>query len=165
MRLLTIAPALSLALCATAAWAGPKADIVVSQAVVRASIGRSPNSAAYMTLTNTGSRAERLVSVRCGCAATVEVHASSMSRGVMRMGAAGPVTIPPHGAVAFRPDGLHLMVMGLRAPLTQGGRQAFILVFDRAGPIKADFAVQARIGVSAPVQHGAMAMSHMDMGH
>jgi copper(I)-binding protein len=163
MRLLSTALVAGLVLQASAAWAGPKAGIVVSQAVVRASIGPSPNSAAYMTLTNTTGRPERLVSVRCGCAATVEAHSSSMAGGVMRMTAAGPVTIPPHGAVSFRPDGLHLMVMGLKAPLAEGGRAVFTLSFDHAPPLRVVFPVRARVDAAARPAH-AMDMPGMDMG-
>jgi copper(I)-binding protein len=148
MRLFSTALVAGLAL-AGAGLAAAKPGIVVSQAVVRASIGPSPNSAAYMTLTNTTGRPERLVSIRCGCAATVEAHSSSMAGGMMRMVAAGPVTIPAHGSVSFRPDGLHLMVMGLKSPLPEGGRAVFTLSFDHAPPLRAVFPVRARVDAAA----------------
>jgi hypothetical protein len=157
MRLYRILAIAGPMLAATTVAAAPRHDIVVSQPVVRASIGPSANSAAYLTIANTGSRPQRLVSVRCACAASVEAHTSSMSGGVMRMGPAGRLTIPPHGTVSFRPDGLHLMVIGLKAPLKDGGRQVFTLVFDPAGPIEVAFPIRARIGAGGM---GGMDMSH-----
>ena len=149
--------AAALTVAAPAAQAARHSDIVISQPVLRATIGPSAGSAAYLTIANTGSYAQRLVSVRCACAASIEAHASSMRGGVMRMTAAGPMVIPPHGRVNFRPDGLQLMVMGLKAPLKDGGRQIFTLVFDPAGPVKVAFPVRDRIEPDG--------MAGMDMSH
>jgi hypothetical protein len=54
--------------------------------------------------------------------------------------------------VAFRPGGLHLMVTGLKAPLKEGAAQEMTLRFERAGTVKARFAVTSRIP-AAPLEH------------
>lgn len=147
---LVLAGALALAAPALARKAGP---ITVSDAVVRASLGDSPNSAAYMVITNTGARPDRLVSVSCPCAAEVQVHITRNTGGVMSMEPAGPVVVPAHGRVAFSPDGMHVMLMGLKGRLVDGARQPMTLRFEHAGPVTASFQVRARItggGMGAP---------------
>ena len=61
-----------LALAAAPAMAKPHAgrpsDILVSGGQIRASLGGSPNSAAYMTITNAGPKPDRLLSITCACA-------------------------------------------------------------------------------------------------
>jgi copper(I)-binding protein len=128
-------------------------DIAVTGAQLRASIGHSPNSAAYMTLTNAGGRADRLLSASCACAARVEIHATEVMQGMVMMESAASVNIPAHGVVSFKPGGLHLMLTGLKQPLADGGEQKLTLVFQHAGPVTAPFRIKARIdaGAAAPM--------------
>jgi periplasmic copper chaperone A len=128
----------------SAAIAAPGA-IVVSDAEVRASLGGSTNTAAYLTISNTGSEPDRLVSVVCACAAHAEAHATGMKGQMMTMAPAGPVVVPAHGKVTFAPGGLHLMLTGLKAPLVDGRSQEMTLRFERAGEVRARFQVHARI--------------------
>jgi copper(I)-binding protein len=127
-----------------AAVAGP-GDIAVSGAEVRASLGGSTNSAAYLTITNAGDQPDRLLSVACDCAAQAEAHATGMNGPMMTMAPAGPVVVPAHGHVTFAPGGLHIMLTGLKAPLVDGGGQEMVLRFEHAGPVRARFQVHARI--------------------
>jgi len=125
--------------------------ITISEGVVRASIGKAPNSAAYMVIANAGGTADRLISASCACAAKVEAHESHAMAGMpsmMEMRATGPVTIPAHGSVSFRPGGRHLMLTGLKGRLTDGGVQKITLVFEHAGAITADFHISARIAAN-----------------
>lgn len=119
--------------------------ITVFHPLLRASIGKTPTTAGYMTLRNAGKTPDRLVSVSCPCAAKVEAHAVSMSGGRMTMRPAGPVTVPAGGAVEFKPGGMHLMLTGLKAPVEAGAMQELTLVFERAGPVKAAFYATARV--------------------
>ncbi len=47
------------------------------------------------------------------------------------------------------PGGFHLMMMGLKAPLKQGTSVPVTLVFEKAGKIDVDLAVEA-MGASTP---------------
>jgi hypothetical protein len=129
--------------------------IIVSSRVVRASIGHSPNTAAYATIANTSDTPDQLVSASCACAAKVEIHSTRMMGGMMVMGDAAPVTIPARQSVTFKPGGLHLMMTGLKEKLIAGGEQDLTLTFRRQGPVKASFHIRAQI--DAP-------MAGMDMG-
>ena len=148
--------AAGLALTAPGAGADPHQieakGITISEGVVRASIGNAPNSAAYMVIANAGGTTDRLLSASCACAAKVEAHETHPMAGMpsmMEMGATGPVVIPAHGSVTFRPGGKHLMLTGLKAHLADGGVQKITLVFEHAGAITADFHVRAQIAADA----------------
>jgi copper(I)-binding protein len=96
-------------------------------------------TAAYLTLSNSSARPERLLGVRCDCAAEVSAHQTLSEGGVMRMRSAGEVVVPAHGSVAFTPGALHLMVMGLKRAIKSGDTVAMTLTFDHAGPVKVKF--------------------------
>ncbi len=143
--------AAGLALAASGAGADPQVEargVVISEPVVRASIGKAPNSAAYLVIANTTGVADRLLSAACACAAKVEAHESHPMAGMpgmMEMSPTGPVVIPAHGSVAFRPGGKHLMLTGLKGRLADGGSQVITLVFEHAGRISVDFQVRSKI--------------------
>lgn len=121
------------------------APISVSDAQVRASLGGSTTSAAYMTLTNHTDRPDRLVGVDCACAAKAEAHITRTQNGVTSMAPAGPVTVPAHGRVRFSPDGLHIMLTGVKGDLKAGRIQPMTLHFEHAGTLTVPFAVKSQI--------------------
>ena len=128
-------------------------DLTLSSLQMRASLGNNPNTAAYVTIANAGSKPDRLLSVSCACAAKVEAHATEMKGGMSSMRAAGPVAIPAGGKAVFAPGGLHLMVTGLNTRLADGAMQEMTLRFERAGTVKAGFHVKAKIDGGPSHQH------------
>lgn len=143
----------ALAVLFLAALAGPAAAqqarvgaITVKDAVVRAMPPGVPNTAAYMTILNAGPRPDRLLSASCACAASVQAHISHVANGQAMMMPAGPVTVPARGKVSFSPGGYHLMVMGLKAPLKDGGHAEMVLKFEHAGLVRVPFLAETRIG-------------------
>lgn len=118
----------------------------------------------YMTLKNTGARPDALVGVTSPLANKVEIHATSMTGGVMRMTRVAQVTVPAGGQVVFSPGAYHLMLVGLKAPLKAGDEIPAVLAFANGVHLKVDFAVGSGLG---PPAGGAMAgMPGMGpMGH
>ena len=57
--------------------------------------------------------------------------------------------IPAGATVTLAPGGFHLMLMGLKAPPTKDTRVPVTLVFERAGSIDVELAVEA-MGATAP---------------
>lgn len=149
-----LAAALLLAAAPAAAHEARAGNITVVHPLLRASVGKVPNTAGYMTIRNGGKTADRLLSVSCACARKVEVHTMSADGGRMIMRPAGPVTVPAGGSVAFEPGGLHLMVMGLKAPAEAGVTQEMTLTFERAGALKAPFFVTARVDQELKAHRG-----------
>ena len=60
--------------------------------------------------------------------------------------------IPPGTTVSLAPGGFHLMLMGLKEPLKQGSTVPLTLVFDKAGSIDVELAVQG-MGAAKPSEH------------
>ena len=44
-----------------------------------------------------------------------------------------PLIVPPHGQVQLTPGGMHLMLMGLKAPLVPGSHFELSLTFEPGG--------------------------------
>lgn len=98
-----------------AARAATPARIRIEGAIVRLPAAPGRPAAGYMTLTNTGPRADALVAVTSPDAERVELHRTTATAGVMRMGSVARVDLAPGATVRLAPGGLHLMLFGLRA--------------------------------------------------
>lgn len=118
-----------------------KPDIVLSDLMVRATPAGLPTSAAYMTIDNRGKTADTLLSVHCACAASAMMHETRTQKGISSMAMLSQVAIPPGGQVRFKPDGLHVMLVGLKRPLKAGTTQPMVLTFKKAGRVTASFRV------------------------
>lgn len=149
--------AISVALMAVlAAGSALAADIEVSDVRVRAVPPTAKTTAVYMTLTNTGATDDRLIAVRSDAAARVEIHDTTVTDGVARMREQEDgVPVPAGGAATLAPGGLHVMFMGLVAPLAEGEAAALTLVFESGAEIAIDAPVAAITGMSMDHGHGA----------
>jgi len=116
----------------------------------------------YLTLVNKGP-ADALVSAETPAAQRVEMHASSMAGGVMRMSKELRVAVPADGQVTFAPGGRHLMLIGLKKAFRQGDRAPLTLRFASGAQLTTELAVSP----TAPAAVGAMPqMDHMEhMAH
>ena len=117
--------------------------VIVQDAWARASAGASPNGAAYVTLAG-GSQPDSLIGVSTSVAATADIHETINDSGVMKMRPVQAVSIPPGQTVTFVPGGYHIMLMGLKQPLTAGQSFPLTLTFARAAPITVDVQVRGR---------------------
>lgn len=103
----------------------------------------APTGGGYLTIVNTGPKPDRLLGGSTQAAARLEVHEMSMDGAIMRMRKLDDgVAIPPGGTVELKPGGMHIMLIGLKAPLKVGDRVPAILRFERAGEVKVEFAVE-----------------------
>lgn len=115
-------------------------DLHIEGAVARASIGVAPNSAAYMTIKTMGA-ADRLIRAASPAAETVELHTTVMQDGVMKMMTVDGIEVAPDAPAELAPGGLHVMLIGLVAPLKEGTTIPVTLVFEKAGEITLDVPV------------------------
>jgi copper(I)-binding protein len=138
-----IAAALALGVvCAAEAHEVKKGDLTLSDLQVRATVAGLPTSAAYLTIANAGKTSDKLLSIDCACASSAMMHRTETKNGVSSMSMVGEVDIPAGGKVEFKPDGLHVMLVGLKGPLKAGGLQEMTLRFQKAGTVKAGFHVR-----------------------
>ena len=117
--------------------------IIVDHPVLRVVSPVSKTGAGYLTIRNTGSRADTLLAVTTRAAARSDLHGTVQNGNVMQMRrAAAGVTIPAGGSATFAPGGLHVMFIGLRNPVPAGARIPARLAFARAGKIDVVFTAQ-----------------------
>ena len=93
----------------------------------------SAMAAVYLTIVG-GATRDRLVGARTTRAAMTQVHAVTRDGGMTRMREANGVPVPAQAEVRLAPEGLHLMLTDLVAPLRAGERFEVTLEFERAGP-------------------------------
>jgi hypothetical protein len=111
-------------------------------------------AAGYLTIKNTGTAADRLVGGSSDAATKFEVHEMSMDNGVMKMRPLqGGLEIKPGETVELKPQGLHIMFVGLKKPLKQGDHLKATLEFEKAGKVDVDFDVTG-VGGPAPATKG-----------
>lgn len=149
---------LMLAVCLAAAIAAPASakDPVGIGALrildpwARATAGPARNGAVFLVIRNTGGEADRLSGVDTPAAAMALIHETTMLDGVMRMRPVDALEIPAGGAAVFKPHGLHVMLMKLKAPLRQGGHVLITLHFEEAGSIEIAVPIAAAGAMSSP---------------
>ena len=86
----------------------------------RATPKGSTVGAGYLTITNKGTEADRLIGGSAAPASRFEVHTTVTENGVARMRQVTSLEIKPGETVELRPGGMHVMFMGLKQPLTSG---------------------------------------------
>jgi copper(I)-binding protein len=144
-RLRIIAIAAVAAACAIPAAAHDYAlaALKIAHPYARATPPGADIGGAYLTIDNKGTTADRLVAASSPAASRVELHTMAMDNGVMRMHEVPAIDLPPGGEVKLKPGGLHMMLVGLKAPLAAGTRVPMRLTFEHAGSIDVDVAVES----------------------
>jgi periplasmic copper chaperone A len=140
-RGLALAAFLLLASCNAAT---EQPDIAVEGAWARAAAEGQTSSAAYFTIRNRGGE-DRLLSASSPVGET-SIHETSIEDGVMRMRPLESLEIPANSTVALEPHGMHIMLMGLQAPLETGATVPIELTFERAGPRQVEAEVRPATG-------------------
>jgi periplasmic copper chaperone A len=115
--------------------------------------------AGYMTIKNTGSTPDRLISGSSDVAAKFEVHEMKMENGVAKMRPVKDLQIKPGDTVELKPGSLHVMFVGLKKPLTSGEQIKATLVFEKAGKVTVEYDVRA-MGAEATHDMPGMKMDH-----
>jgi copper(I)-binding protein len=132
MRRVAVAAALLLASCKASS--GPP-DISVDDAWARATVPMQSSSAAYFTIRNAGPGADALLAVRSP-QADASLHSTTMDNGVMRMRPLERLDVPANSRVTLKPGGMHVMLMGLKQPLSAGSTVELDLKFQKSGERK-----------------------------
>ncbi|MFT3989635.1 copper chaperone PCu(A)C [Aestuariivirga sp.] len=147
---LITATALTLAAILTTVADARANDVIVSEAFARASATPTAETGViYVTIANTGSVADQLTGVATDAAQMAHLHNSEMKDGVASMTPVASLAIAPGETVVMKPGGLHIMLMGLKAPLKKGGHIGLDLTFAKAGTIHADVPVGG-VGAMTP---------------
>jgi copper(I)-binding protein len=166
--LATILAAVTLPLLANTAFARDYklGTLEIGQPWTRATPKGAETGAGYLTIKNTGSEPDRLVSATLSKAATGQIHQMTVDNGVMKMREiADGIEIKPGETVTLQPNSYHIMFTGLKQPLVKGQTVAGNLTFQRAGSINVEFEV-APTGSPGPQGKSQMQHDqHMDHMH
>lgn len=128
----------------------------------RPTIGKAPNSAAYMKITNKGSAPDTLTGVKSEVAEHVQLHTVMKEGEVMRMRPVkGGIAVPPNASLELKPGGYHIMLMGLTKKLAPGDMFDLTLQFQGQGEVPIKVKVEKMGGMGA----GAMKSGAMKDGH
>ncbi len=100
-------------------------------------------SAAYFLITNFEQEPDTLLSVQSDVAQLVEIHESyQQDNHMVGMREVGQVEIPANNTVKFEQGGLHIMLMQLTRPLSDGDSFGITLNFANHGNITLDIPVR-----------------------
>jgi copper(I)-binding protein len=120
--------------------------IKVDQVWARATPGAAKTAAIYLTITNTGTTPDTLEGAASTPAAEhADLHEEKMANGVMEMRPVKSLTIAPGKSVTLAPNGYHIMLTDLKAPLKEGQSVPLTLTFEHAGTKRVTASV-AKVG-------------------
>ncbi len=98
----------------------------------------------YLTVTNKGPKPDRLLGGSAEIAGRFEIYEMRMIDGVMQMRPLPKgVEIKPGETLELKPGSYHLMFMDLKRPLKEGERIKGTLVFEAAGTVAVEYAVES----------------------
>lgn len=138
VRALVFALATALLPAIVTAQASP---LIVQNAWLRKAPG-SDTAAVYLLLRNPGTQPIIVIGVKTPAAGNAMIHESSTVGGQSRMRMHDKLVIAPGQTVAFEPGGLHVMLSGLRKPLTIGQTVPMILLLANGGTVQVVAAVR-----------------------
>ncbi len=116
-------------------------SIAIARPYARATVPGQPAGGGFLTLDNKGAD-DRLLSASAGVSGAVELHSMSMDGDVMRMRQVDAIELPAGKTVALKPGGLHIMFIGLKAPLKAGDSFPLKLKFEKAGEVTVQMTVE-----------------------
>jgi copper(I)-binding protein len=126
----------------------------LSNGFTRATLPNAPVGGGYVTITNTGDTADRLIAVSTPAADIGQVHEMGMEGDVMKMRELPDgVVIPAGETVTLEPGGVHLMFMGLKQAFVEGETITVFLTFEHAGSIELDLPVMGAGAAGATPMH------------
>ncbi|GAA4182600.1 copper chaperone PCu(A)C [Shinella granuli] len=142
-----LASFVALALSASAAFAHDftLGNLEIHHPASRATLPGQPVGGGFMTITNKGAEADRLVSIAApDVSDDVQLHEMAVENDVMKMRQLPDgIEIPAGAKVELKSGGLHVMFMRIKHPFTEGEKFKATLTFEKAGKIDVDFRIEA----------------------
>ncbi len=139
-------------------------DIQAHMTWVRAVPPVAKTTAAYMMLHNYSQQDDRLIAIESPVSEVVEMHATEVSDGIMKMTKIQDVVVPAKGHIMFEPAGNHIMLINLKQPLKVGSMIPVTLVFEHHGRIDMQLVVshppEGNDSDEMDMQHSGHQMNH-----
>lgn len=144
-------------LFSTAVFAGAADKVSVQDPYVRLAPPNAPATGAFMVIKNGGDKEVKVVKADNPASKTTELHTHINDNGVMKMRPVPSIDIQAGGEAVLKPGSLHVMMIGLKAPLNEGDVVPITLTFDDGSTKQVD----AKVLRNLP----APAMGEMPAGH
>jgi copper(I)-binding protein len=128
-----VALALAATLAALPALAG---ELSVTNAWSRATPPGVTVGVAYFTLENDTGKPDRLLKISSPVASKLQVHRTEVLDGIARMREVSVLHVDAGQVLEFAPNGMHVMLTGLKQPLVEGKTFEIEMLFELAGPRK-----------------------------
>lgn len=129
-------------------------ELEITGAFTRATLPAAKVAGGYLEVENKGATPDRLLGGTSEAVESVQVHQMAMEGDVMKMGRVeGGLEIPAGEAVTLAPGGLHLMLIGLRNPFSEGECVEVRLQFEEAGEVPVLLNVGGMAADAAPEGH------------
>ncbi|MEL7543648.1 MAG: copper chaperone PCu(A)C [Pseudomonadota bacterium] len=136
----TFATSAALASPVSAGSATKVGDLVIEQPWSRATPKAAKVGAGYLTITNNGAGADRLLAVSSPIAGVTEIHTMTVTDGIMKMRKLQDgIEIPAGESITLAPGGDHVMFMQLKTPIRKDDKIAATLTFEKAGTVNVTF--------------------------
>lgn len=131
-------------------------NLHIDHAWARATPTLAKAGAAYLVISNDGEEMDRLIAVATPAAKKASLHTVVMEDDIMKMRPVRAIEVHPGTPSVLKPGELHVMLMGLRAPLEEGTSFPLTLTFETAGSVEVEVVVE-KAGAMGPgnTGHGA----------
>jgi periplasmic copper chaperone A len=104
----------------------------------------------FVTVENTGTQPDRLLSASTPVAGIAELHEMSVDAGVMRMRGVAAMEVKAGETLQLKPGGFHVMLSELKQPLKVGDKFPMTLKFQNAGTVEVSVWVEDMGATSSP---------------
>lgn len=125
-------------------------DIKVENPFVKEVAPNMKNSAAFMTIKNSGDKKVSLVSATNDASSITELHTHGKRDGMMVMYKVDKMDVPAKGEALLKPMGLHVMLIGLNKQIKEGDTVNIELKFDNGESVKVAAPVKKLGGAMKP---------------
>lgn len=124
----------------------------VSEVLSYATAEGVANGAVFFSVTNPNMADDVLLSAKADVSETVELHETytDEATGVSGMRSVVSIPVKAQETVVLSPKGVHIMLMGLKAPLAAGSTFDLTLTFEKAGELVVPVTVSAPMADASP---------------
>ena len=130
-------------------------SVSIANAWARATAPGQKTAGVYLDLRSNSDTA--VVAAGSPLAAGAELHSMTMQDGVMRMRPLPRIDLPAGRTVRLAPNGMHLMLVGLKRELKAGEKLPIVLSLQSSGTSLTTLAIEAEVraldGAPAPHSH------------
>lgn len=129
-------------LCSVSPSFAEENSIEVTNAWSRATTKGAHAGVIYLTLKNTGTEADSLLSAQSNIAKNVMLHTTIMEGDIAKMRHVEKLLLPVNETIVMEPGGLHIMLMGLTQALEKEQTVPLTLTFENADNVTVDVTVK-----------------------